>query len=85
MARSPLPDACEASVHLSGFEHINMPPERIEQLLAQRVEAMRYLGVLIDRLGGSVTITPDELADDRYVVKDEIGFVGVVVLRTEKG
>lgn len=58
--------------------------ERLDQLLAQREEAMRYLAIAIDRAGGEVRIGAEELGDDRVVRKDTIGIAGVIVLRTEK-
>jgi hypothetical protein len=58
--------------------------ERLNQMLRQRDEALRYLGVLIDRLGGEVRIGVEELGENRIVQKDTIGIAGVIVLRTEK-
>lgn len=58
--------------------------ERLRQMLNQREEALRYLAILVDRLGGEVRIGVEELENDRIVQKDTIGIAGVIVLKTEK-
>ena len=61
-----------------------IPEERLRQMLRQREEVMRMLGVLIERAGGEVRITADELMHDRAMEREEIGFTGVILLRAKR-
>lgn len=58
--------------------------QRLQQMLIQRDELLRYCAILVERLGGTVRIGPDDLDGERVLKKETIGIVGVVQLRTEK-
>ena len=59
-------------------------PEEIRELLKQRQDAMRFLAILVERAGGEVRIAPSELADHRFLERDDIAYTGVVVLRARR-
>jgi hypothetical protein len=61
-----------------------LTPGRIEQMLAQRDEAMLYLAAIVEKYGGEIRLGVEELDPDRILKKDTIGIAGVIVLRTEK-
>lgn len=61
-----------------------MTEEEIQKLVRQRHEAIRLIGVLVERAGGEVIILPDELAPDRNVGRELIGFTGAIRLTSER-
>lgn len=67
---------------MNGRDH-HVHPE-LERQLKQREELMRYLAVLVERMGGEVRISPGDLADGRMLQKDIVTGTGVVVLRVSK-
>lgn len=58
--------------------------ERIEKLEKDRKDAMRFLAILVERLGGQVEIHPNELVADRYLERDDHKLTGAVILRAKK-
>jgi hypothetical protein len=56
----------------------------VEKLLNQRMELIRIIGVLVERLGGEATILMDDLAIDREVSREMIGFGGAILLTSTR-
>lgn len=69
---------------MSDLDPSMLSNERLTQMLRQRRDALRLLGILVERLGGEVTILPDELVYDRNISRDDIGFTGAIRLRSER-
>lgn len=61
-----------------------MNPDQIQQLIRQKDEVMRLLAILVERAGGEVRITPEELSHDRTIEREGIGFTGVLLLRARR-
>lgn len=56
-------------------------PEEVQRLIMQREDAMRFLGILIERAGGEVRIGKGALERNRFLERDDDPFTGAVVLR----
>lgn len=59
--------------------------DRLQMMLVQRDELLRYCACLVEMLGGRVELGPADIEVDRVLQKDTlVGVPGVVVLTTEK-
>jgi len=58
--------------------------EQLDKEREGRIHALRLLAVLVERAGGEVRITREELGHDREISQSEIGITGVLVLKAEK-
>ena len=57
---------------------------KMELLQRDKHELMRLLAAVVDKAGGEVLLTPQDLAISRTIERTEVAFTGVVRLRSER-